>query len=122
MTPREAFKVGFLLRCVEEGLSTEDAQLRVKRASWLGDAANAGSRVVSGLAGPVALAAVGLPIVAGVAGGHLAAKAVDDKSDVTEAKTNEILAEYQRLTDQAKRQTALKRLRGLPTLGGLRSA
>lgn len=34
MTPSEQFKLGFLTRCVEEGLSDPEIDLRVKQAFW----------------------------------------------------------------------------------------
>ncbi len=120
MTPKEAFKAGFLIRCAEEGLSDEATHERIKTALFdVGSIMRGIGSIGSAIAGPALLTGVGLPIVAGVTGGHLAAKAVDDDSDVNEAKTDEILAEYRRLADQARRQTAMKQMRGLPTLGGL---
>ncbi len=126
MSPQEAFKVGFLLSCADRGLSAEATHALVKRAvagigNVVGEMIEAPGRFVSAV-GPTVLnagllAAVGLPIAAGAGTGWAAAKLTDDDSNVDEAKTDEILAEYQRLTDQARRQAAMKQLTGQPTLG-----
>ncbi len=125
MTPREAFKVGFLAYCAERGLGADEVGALVKRASIFGEVVRAPLRLASSVA-PTALnaaliGAIGLPIVAGAGTGWAAAKLTDDDSDVDAARSDEILAEYQRLTDQARRQSALKALQGQSTLGLNRS-
>jgi len=107
LTKRQVFKVAFLLRCAEMGLTTEEthqlvkvarARLREKQAapagwwaSLLGNLpgaqtlASGTSGVVKGLTSGLARAGVGLgvagliglPLVVGGAGGILAAKAQD---------------------------------------------
>lgn len=124
MTEREAFQAGFLLKCAEDGLSAEETRARIKAAfNWaypLGEMIEAPGRVLSAV-GPPALygtAALGIggPIALGIGGGYAAAKLTDDDSDVGAAKQEETIAEYQRLADQARRQAAIKALRGRPTL------
>jgi len=122
MSPQEGFKIGFLLACADRGLDAEEAHGLVKRAfAGLDSVLDLPGRALSAL-GPTAaqtaiLAGVGLPIAAGAGTGWAAAKLTDDDSNVEEAKTDEVLAEYQRLTDQARRQAAVKQLKSQPTLG-----
>lgn len=127
MSPREAFKAGFLLGCVDRGVDPAGAHALVKQAlgagagKVLGEVVEAGGRGLASLV-PTALnagllAAVGLPIAAGAGTGWAAAKLTDDDTNVDEAKSDEVLAELQRLTDQARRQAAVKALRGQSTLG-----
>jgi hypothetical protein len=134
MTTREAFKFGFLLRCAQEGLTLDQTEQRIndileKKAAWVGPAlANLGGRIFS-TGGTIAssvlpfllqsglVLGIGGPALAGMGGGYLAAKLRSGNvSEIEEAKTNEILAEYQRLTDQARRQSESKRIAGKPSL------
>lgn len=126
MSPQEAFKVGFLLGCADRGLDAAQTHALVKQAvgglgNVIGELIEAPGRVISSVGPHVLnaglLAGVGLPIAAGAGTGWAAAKLTDDDTNLDEAKADELLAEYQRLTDQAKRQAAVKQLRGRPTLG-----
>jgi hypothetical protein len=68
---------------------------------------------VAGNVMPVATAAlIGGPIAAGVGAGYLASNLKEKHTDVDEAKNDEMLAEYERLTDAARRQTFMKSLPG----------
>ena len=125
MNSRECFQLGYLLWCADHGLTQEETHAHVKRAflaNVLGEVVEIPGRALAAVinnALPIAAAAgIGVPLAAGATGGYLAAKAVDDNTDVDEAKTDEELAEYQRLTEHAQRQLALKRMRGLPVIGG----
>lgn len=143
MTDREAFKAGFLFRCADEGLTTEQTLARVKAAVALARAKRASTtgRLVGGALGGAGGAAVGgpsgalvggavgaapdyaynllswLPIAGlgvaaggGYLGGRVLAEAGKDPAVVTEAATDELLSEYARLTDRARR---VKQLRAL---------
>jgi len=138
VSPTEAFKVAFLMRCADEGLDIEQTHQRVKTALakartekralfGLGAGGVAGG-AAGGPAGAAAGAAAGhwfekdptgmgkfltltglaLPVALGVTGGKLLADAKKDPLTVEEAKTDEELSEIQRLTDRARR---LKQLR-----------
>lgn len=140
MTPHQAFKTAFLMRAADEGLTLEQTHERVKAAlavvrggekaatapavaagvglATAGVGAGYGAaRSVSGLAGPVLLGlGLGVPAAAGWYGGKLLAESRKDPLTVDEAKTNEELAELQRLTDRSRR---LKQLRDQQhTIGG----
>lgn len=134
LTPEEAFKVGFLLRCADEGLTPDETAERVKRASAMEKAAfpfvtplvtALGSGVASGItslpgkalgvAGAVlpaaAIAATATPALAGAGAGYLAARATSsDNDDLEQAKQDEIEGEYYRLAQEARRNAARKKL------------
>ena len=130
MTTRETFKAAFLARCAEEGLTIDETKRRVqntmkKIAAWpmLAALTRTGGNVVSSVA-PVALttailAGLGIPILAGAAGGHTLAKTTGDyksddlttdKMNVYEARADEIIAEYKRLAEDAKKYNVIKSL------------
>lgn len=107
LTPREAFKVGFLSRCVEDGLTLEQAHERVKIASEKlagltdipGKILDLGKPVVSSaLSWGIPLGLAAPPIAGGIAG-YMAAKGTDiDDTDVAEVKRRELIEEYKRQT------------------------
>jgi hypothetical protein len=103
MSPRQAFKFGFLLRCIEDGCTPEDIREKVASlATRTKTASFWGSLKTLGLgAGALALAA---PPIAGGLAGYGLAKATDiDDTDVEEAKNQELIQELQRQTDRAIR-------------------
>lgn len=135
MTEHEAFQLGFLTRCAEEGLTAAQAAARA-RDVWqhaqqfpkaaAGDAAGgltgyltapltAVKSVTDAIAGVAPLAhtvgaiGVGLPILAGGAGGYALARLTDDDTDIDQARSDETVAEYRRLTDHLRRQQQLRR-------------
>lgn len=110
LTSREAFKVGFLARCAEEGLSADQIADRVKAAgdkfaSFLGGLGSAAGSVLStGI--PLALAA---PIALGGVAGYGLSRATDiDDTDVDEIKNNELLDTYSAETAKLRRQQAVR--------------
>lgn len=119
MTDREAFKVGFISRCLEAGLTLEQVpglakQAADKLASLAGLLGTGLSKTVDLGAGlgnaalgyglPLALAAP--PLLGGMAGYGLA-KATDiDDTDIAEIKDRELLDEYKRQTQQLLRRRA----------------
>lgn len=120
LTSQEAFKVGFLARCVRDGLTPDQMLTRVKAAEallekraflggLLGGAAHAAGGVAKGLAGygvPLALAAP--PILGGLAGYGLA-KATDvDDTDVDSIKNQELVNEYRRQAEEMRRRRAVR--------------
>lgn len=135
-TPEQIIKIGFLLKCAEDGLTIEETHARVKAAiSMLKEGSPAGiiGAIMSGVYGAgkdvvntagkaisavPALAELGLtvglgaPIVAGGAGGYAAAKLTgdNDKRVLEEAKQDEVASEYERLAEEARRRTLLKRI------------
>jgi hypothetical protein len=110
LTEREAFKVGFLARCAEEGLGRGQVLALVKDAAdkvagIIGDVAGIGKDVFS-VAAPVALLAP--PALGALAGAGLA-KATDiDPSDVEDIKDREVIQSYHRESARLRRQRAVR--------------
>ena len=112
MTPKEAFKVGFLHKCAEDGLTRGETlerirNMRMAKSAFLG----ATGRAVGGAAGGIAgagfkslLAALLLgPPVAGLAGGYGLAQAKDETFSKDDARKRELLAAYERAAEQLER-------------------
>lgn len=113
MDSKEAFKIGFLSRCVEEGLSqektaelAEKAAALVKSAGVVRDIAD----VVKGMGLPAVALAATVPVAAGGGAAYLYNKATDvDGEEVEEIKQKELAEEYARMADQLRRQSKLRK-------------
>jgi hypothetical protein len=103
LSKREAFKVGFLLRCADEGLNEEQVNQRIEKLAF--------SILSPTTAGILLAAGIGLPLALGAGAGHVAAKAQEQPIDVDTVKKQELIAEYKRLTDLARQQKKLKMIR-----------
>jgi len=100
MTPREAFKLGFLQKCASDGLSQDETLERIRNAKFM-----AGDEELHKRAGwlATALKTIGTPVAGGllaggalgIGGGALLANATATDYDSDEAKKREELAEYQ---------------------------
>jgi hypothetical protein len=130
MRPNEAFKLGFLTRCVEEGLSSAQTNALAKRAAdvmtkqgfteWLSkqifnpirtgaDTVKAVTDAGTSLAMPAMALTVGVPASLGGLAAYLHNKATDVTSnDVDSAKNQELLETYRRMTDQLERKKQLR--------------
>jgi hypothetical protein len=114
MTNREAFKTGFLARCVEQGLDREQTLALVKTAidkagGILGDVAYAGLGVLdraTEVAAPVA--ALGPPILGGLAGLGLARATDINDNDVQAVKDHELMNTYQTESARLRRERAAR--------------
>ena len=104
MTPREAFKLGFLQKCAADGLSDEDILERIRNAKFLaGDPELHKQASVLGNLGNVGIGAALLaPPLLGMAGGGMLAHATNADYDADEAKKREELAEYQHALEAMK--------------------
>ena len=123
LTAQEAFKIGFLSRCVEDQLTPDQMLMVVKRASDLLEK-NAVLGVFSGLGGKmldvgkgvaggalnygIPLAVAGPPIVGGLAGYGLARATDIDQTDIDEIKDREVIDAYRRETERLKRQKSVR--------------
>lgn len=112
MTPAQSFKFGFLARCVDEGLTgpatierADQALAFVEKASIFSGIGSVAAKLIE----PAVLLGIGVPIAGGAALGAGAAKATEREGDVGEAKIDELIAEYQRLTEQSKRHALMNR-------------
>lgn len=110
MTAQEQFRVGFLMRCAEDGCTLEDISQRIKQANnplWMGAGIGAGQAAVSGLSNlkdlfydymksPAYIAGVGIPLAAAAGGalGHGAGIVQSQDADPAELKRQELLQAY----------------------------
>ena len=132
LTEEQTFKIGFLLKCAEEGLTMEETHSRIKtiltshkqlqKQAFLSDiwkatkdVGSSGLDLAKAIAGPVvnysSIAALGLPIAGGAALGYGAAKLTNpDKDFIADAKQDELVGEYERLAEDARRRARIKQL------------
>lgn len=138
LTSREAFKVGFLSRCVEEGVAPEDIGAVVektaasldatvtsldKQAGPLSDLLRAPGALLD-LAGRVAGPAIGViggygvpaaiaaPLAAGAGAGYFAAKSSDvSDEDVEAIRMRELVEEYRRQSEKVERDERVRKYR-----------
>lgn len=121
LTAREAFKVAFINQCLKEGCTVDEIHERVKlgREKLAGVTDIVTKPVGAGLAGLGnalgqvgylgAIGALAAPPILGATTGWAASQATDiDEHDATAQKQRELIAEYKRLTDQAKRNRLAK--------------
>ena len=103
MQPREAFKIGFMARCVEERLSSEKTAELMQKAGENGvlQALMSGAKDITYPLAALALAAP--PAIGGLAA-YFNNKATDtDVTDIEEIKKKELVNSYQRMSAQLNR-------------------
>lgn len=131
MTPVEAFTVGFLLKCAEDGLTPAQAEQRMER--FTKQAADPGfmSRIVGAVtSAPGKLLGAGKAVAntgltglnyglkgltlaglagggAGVLGGYTLAQLNDDSISPDEVKNEELISEYRRAIQDLARRNQL---------------
>lgn len=110
MTPQEAFKFGFLLRCAEEGLSPDEIADRIRLG--ITKQADIGKILGGVVSGGTNLAALGLAGSAalGAGGGYMAAKLTEPDADPAEAKTQELISAYRLYADEMARNAKRRRM------------
>jgi hypothetical protein len=110
---KDAFKLGFLTRCAEEGLTGETLAARLARAAAFNEKA---AGVVADIAN-AGLTAAGIPIGAALLGGgalgYGAAKLTAPKLDEDEMKNQELIHTYKVMAARAKSQRKLRAYRGM---------
>ena len=117
MNAREAFKFGFVSRCVEQGLTTPEQMLAACETGFGKSAAfdpfkllGAVGDTVGSAASWLIPAAIAAPPIAGYGLGRLAAKATDaDDFDTDEAKRQELIDEYHTQAARARRQALVRK-------------
>lgn len=129
LSPRDAFKVGFLARCADAGMTPEAMLQTVKQAQ---DKLAFLSEVVGGVRdiGKGALtagayygipASLAIPPIVGGMAGYGLAKATDiDDADVADVKQQEIVNEYTRQADKLLRDRRAKDYRAKRKTSGRR--
>lgn len=127
MQIKEAFKLGFLARCVEEGLTPNQTHALAKRAadgevaplSWLTrqitapikDVADTSRSVTEAVKSHIPLLALGaaIPPALGGAAAYLAHNATDaDATDVKQVSQQELTDTYRRMAEQLQRTKKMR--------------
>lgn len=108
LTPQQAFRYGFLLRCAEEGLADDEVDARLKSANVVSDIIDSGRsmfKVVPEVA-DFGLKAMAVPAAAalgvGGAAGYVLAKAREGTLDPARARKDETIAAYGAYADQVE--------------------
>ena len=125
LSPRDQFKVAFLEKCAEEGLTPDEILEKVKTAqSRVKHAEDSIFKTLMGLGGSTltgagtALQNVGLPLalmappVVGALGGRALAKLQEPTDDtVKDIQHEELMSEYRRQIKQLEREKNLRQYR-----------
>jgi len=109
MDPREAFKIGFMARCIEEGLSQEKTAELIEKAAdggTISGLVDAGKAVLY----PAAALALAAPPTIGGLAAYFNNRALDtsDEGDVEEIKQRELTESYRRMAEQMRQTKALR--------------
>lgn len=129
LSAREAFKVGFLAKCAEDGLTVDQIRARVKAAYDAGseglqkgaDSFSPG-KFMAGLGSGAAyyggLGLLAAPLAAGALGGYGLARLNDaDDTDVDDVKRQELIDEYRRQSHRLRMESALREQLPIPRRG-----
>lgn len=103
LTPREAFRYGFLLRTAEEGLTPEETQLRMQKA-----AATLLENVL-GMAGKAGLLGVLGTGLAGAGAGYGLAKMQEGDVSAEDYQRQELIDAYRDASARLRQRTALRK-------------
>lgn len=116
MTPAENFKMGFLMRCADEGCNPDEVRMRVKIAkSWaeriMGLGAAASPLLQYWLTSPLHLQGLGMLGGAGVGAGvgYGLARLQNSDVDVEDAKRNELIEAYRQQADRTRQRLRQRR-------------
>ena len=110
LTPREAFRIGFVMRCADEGLTGEQVRERVEKAAALVEKRGGPLSALGGLAGHAGGLLLAAPLAAGVGGGYLAHKMVEDSVDEDDVRQQELIAELKHWARRAREQRKMRAL------------
>lgn len=136
LNDEQAFKVGFLLKCAEKGMTLKETHEQVKLAltqleksaqqPWymapvtgatnlVSNVAGAGIRAIPSTLSLATTLAFLAPLGVGAFGGYGLAKLTGPSKGtaVDEAKKDEIVGEYERLAEEARRRARIKALQKL---------
>ena len=110
MTAEESFRLGFLSRCLESGMTPAEVEECVEKVATALDLALGKSAGLIDTAGNLAgqganyalIGAAGIPLALGAGAGYLAGLARNKPVDVDTIHKQELIREYRRLARQAK--------------------
>ena len=111
MNSQEALKLGFLARCVESGMSSEETHKLIKVAHSCFTKKGFSSIIdtARSAAVPALAAALIAPPALGGMSAYLVNKATDaDANDVEEIKRKELVRAYRRMADQLRRHKKIR--------------
>lgn len=109
MTREDAYMIGFLQRCVAEGLSEHQTQNRVKQALFGVGTAVRGLTDLGGAAAALGLGgAIGLTGLAGYHGGKLLGGIQSDPLGEEEVQTQDMVKLYNHLRLKAEQERKLR--------------
>jgi hypothetical protein len=103
MDSRQAFKIGFLARCAEEGLTGEQVRERLQKAASL----------LGSLPDLATTAAVTLPVMAGAGLGYMAHRSAGRDVDEDDIRKRELIEELRHYARRARDQQKVKSLRAV---------
>jgi len=99
MNSKEAFKIGFLHKCAEDGLTPDETLERVRHATLLVKSAGWGMPTMAAL---TLLGAT--PFLVGTTGGYALQQMRENTGlDAKDMKKREVIAEYRRAVDRMRR-------------------
>lgn len=118
MTARDAFKIGFLARCVQDGMTGPEAaaiaqkaaaflERRANLATWAGDKATGTLDLAGNVAAGLGIAA---PIAAGAGLGYLAHRAAQPEVDADDIRKRELIDEYTHYIRRARERQRARTL------------
>lgn len=110
LTPREAFRIGFLMRCADEGLDAAGTQHRIEKAAALVEKQAGPLSALSGLAGHAGGLALAAPLALGAGGGLLASSLTSDSIDEDDVRQQELIAELKHWARRAREQRKMRAL------------
>lgn len=106
MSPSQEFKVAFLTKCAEFGLTADETHAVVKAALANKEALVSVDSLINAaksVSTPVMIGALAAPPLAGYAAGNAIAKMTDvDDADVDEMRQRHLLSAYRRLAADIK--------------------
>lgn len=109
MTPKEAFKIGFLYKCAEDGLTPEEVLQRVRTTRIMVKVAaipGLDAAIQTGTTGVTTLFKALWPLLlfgppmTGLAAGYGLSQITDNTYDKDEIRKRELIAAYERATSQ----------------------
>ena len=111
MTTKQAFCIGFLARCAEQGLTPRGVANKIQKAASLLSKKGGITDALSNVLRLGTALGIAVPVGIGGGAGYLLGKMQESPVDKESFQKKELLREYQRLARVAKQQTKLKRLR-----------
>jgi hypothetical protein len=113
LNARQAFKAGFIARCIEDGVPTDQIAQRAKQAmdkmAVVGEALNMVRSLGSHLLSTGVPLALAVPPAIGAIGGVALSKATDiDDTEIRDIKDQEVINEYKRQSAKLRRQKAIR--------------